>query len=221
MCVTVKMELDKFFFRSPSTCLIVGSTGSGKTWFIFNILSNRAQMFEKMPTKILYCFNTYQEKFDKYSNFIEFHKNLPDKNFFDDWTSEKNKLHKIIIIDDLMSDMNDEISKLFTVYSHHKNITVFFLLQNLFFQHKVMRTITLNTQYIVLFNLKRDISQIRVLASQLFPAKENKEFQIIYKNAVSKPFSYLVIDIHPANTYRVALRENIFPNEIEIVHLAK
>ena len=215
------MELAKFKFISPSTCIVVGSTGSGKTRFTFNVLRNRTKMFEKPVDRILYCFNTYQDIFNKYNDFVEFHKGLPDKDFLSAWCAENPSSHKVLVIDDLMNEINIETSKLFTVYSHHKNITVLFLMQNLFFQHKVMRTISLNTQYIVIFNLKRDYSQIRTLSCQLFSPGENKEFQNIYKNAVAQPYSYLMIDIHPANKYRIALRENIFPDEIETIYTPK
>ena len=214
--------MEKFYFKSPATCLIAGPTSSGKTNFMFNILENRDSMFKDPVKRVIYCFNTYQPKFDNYTSYVQFHKGLPSKETLPDIlerdTGGEDMPHDVIIIDDLMLDMNPELVKLFTIYSHHKNITVFFLVQNLFFQHKFMRSITLNAQYIALFNLRRDISQVRVLSTQLFSGGDSKLFQDIYKSATSRQYGYLLIDIHPKNTYRIALREHIFPSEVEITY---
>ena len=56
---------------------------------------------------------------------------------------------------DTMSAKNEEIKDIFTVDSHHMNISVFFLVQNLFQAEKNQRTISLNINYCVLNCLKR------------------------------------------------------------------
>ena len=114
--------------------------------------------------------------------------------------------------------MNEEIAETFTVYSHHLNITVFFITQNIFHQNKYMRDISLNTQYLILFGQRRDVSQINVLATQMFPT-QRKEFLKVYKEVTSIPHNYLLCDLHPKNTYRVLLRTNILPHETEIVYI--
>ena len=64
----------------------------------------------------------------------------------------------LLVIDDLMTDApkNEEIKDIFTVDSHHMNISVFFLVQNLFQAEKNQRTISLNINYLFLFNNPRD-----------------------------------------------------------------
>ncbi len=58
----------------------------------------------------------------------------------------------ILICDDLMevAYSNDELTRAFTKYVHHKSFFIILITQNLFFQGKTSRTITLNTQYIIL-----------------------------------------------------------------------
>jgi hypothetical protein len=66
-----------------------------------------------------------------------------------------------LILDDLMNELNGiqlDVEKFFTRLSHHGNISVFFLTQNLLY--KSLRTITLNAHYIFLFKNSRDGSQI-------------------------------------------------------------
>ena len=57
-----------------------------------------------------------------------------------------------IIVDDLMDEANGQTDDLYTKYSHHLNISVFFIVQNLF--KKQLRTMSLNTHYLFLFKTR-------------------------------------------------------------------
>ena len=53
-------------FRPNTSIAIVGSTGSGKTWFVHRFLRHLDSMFGDVKTdKILYCYSVYQELFNK------------------------------------------------------------------------------------------------------------------------------------------------------------
>lgn len=204
--------VEKFFFRSPCTSLVCGPTGSGKTYTLLKFLRHPT-LFEKPPVKIIWCYSVYQEKFNEYRDAIEFHEGIYDVKSLGNIEG-----HKIIILDDLMHKLNEDIAETFTVYSHHLNVTVFFITQNIFHQNKYMRDVSLNTQYLILFGQRRDVSQINVLATQMFPM-QRKEFLKVYKEVTTIPHGYLLCDIHPKNTYRVLLRTNILPTEIETVYI--
>ena len=98
--------MDKFYFNSPATCLIAGPTSCGKTNFMFRILENRQHLFKEPVKRIIYCFNTYQSKFDKYSSIVQFHKGLPSKetltrilgkdNESDNISHDKNSISKFL-----------------------------------------------------------------------------------------------------------------------------
>ena len=81
--------------------------------------------------------------------------------------SDKN----LVVLDDLMTSPGEskQISKLFTQEAHHKNLTVIFLAQNLFYHGRKMRTIRLNAHYLFLHKNPRDKSQISYLAHKIFP----------------------------------------------------
>ena len=105
-----------------------------------------------------------------------------------------------------------EITKLFTKGSHHCNLSVIYVVQNLFHQAKESRTISLNSQYIVLFNNPRDRSRILHLAKQMYPGQTR--FMVkAYTDATNKPFSYLFVDLKPNCPEENRLRSNIFPGE--------
>ena len=61
-----------------------------------------------------------------------------------------------VVVDDLMEEVsgNKAMNNMFTKYSHHRNISVFFLVQDLF--KKNNQTLTLNAQYMFLFKNPRD-----------------------------------------------------------------
>jgi hypothetical protein len=75
-----------------------------------------------------------------------------------------------VILDDVYSQ---QVCNLFTKGSHHRNISVISITQNLFHQGRYCRDISLNTKYIVVLKNVRDKSQFRHLARQVYP--ENSE----------------------------------------------
>ena len=96
-----------------------------------------------------------------------------------------------------MHETDETIGKLFTKGSHHKNISVMLLTQNIFHQSKNSRTINLNTHYMVIFKNVRDSSQITTnLGKQMYPGSVNY-LRANYEDATSKPYGYLLIDLKP------------------------
>ncbi|CAF1128082.1 unnamed protein product [Brachionus calyciflorus] len=161
-------DIDGFIFRHPFTCLIAGPTQSGKTYFVRNILKSLHLMIDKKINRIIYCYSAYQPFFESLKTFnIEFVEGIPN---LDDINASDSNL---IILDDLLKECQDNsiIQNLFTVDSHHKNLSVFLLSQNLFPQGKCSRPISLNCHYIVVFNNPTNRSQIYSLARQMFPQK--------------------------------------------------
>ena len=62
---------------------------------------------------------------------------------------------------------DNRIVNLFTKGSHHRNLSVIYIVQNLFHQGKGNRSISLNSHYLVLFKNPRDKLQILTLAEQI------------------------------------------------------
>ena len=123
-------------FMHPFTAIIAGPSQSGKSMFCMRLISNARECIAPPPERIVYCYSVYQPLFDRYPN-VEFVEGLPDLNMFD---GDKRTL---LIIDDLMQETNETVSKLFTRVSHHKNVSVIYLTQNLFNNNKHNRTISL------------------------------------------------------------------------------
>ena len=78
--------------------------------------------------------------------------------------------------------------------THHNNLSIIYVNQNLFYQGKCARTLNLNTAYTVLLKNPRNTQKVALLVRQLGMGNVLKE---AYKDATGKPFGYLVIDLSP------------------------
>ena len=208
--------------------LISGATRSGKTYFVKRMIENLNQIYEHPPpTQIMFCYGIYQPLYDsiqsKVSN-ITFKKGIPNEEEIDEWAIDENESsHKLIILDDLQHILiNDpNIDLLLTQGSHHKNISVIIITQNIFGQGKYSRSQSLNTQYFIIFRNLRDGNKIKYLSRQLYPSLPNKLCSAYEDAVVEKDHGYLVIDMHPLSEDQFRLRTNIFPGEDCIIYTNK
>jgi hypothetical protein len=98
-------------------------------------------------------------------------------------------------MDVAMKDPN--VMSIFTEGSHHRNVSVLFLSQNIFHQGKHSRTMSLNVQYMVLFKNARDKAQVQTLARQMFPT-DWRSFLQHFEEETSKEYGHVIIDLHPS-----------------------
>ena len=202
---TIKLDTIDPRFIHPFTAIIAGPSSSGKSMFCMRIIRNAKECIVPPPERIVYCYSVYQPLFDQFPD-VEFVEGLPDLNMFD------GVKRTLLIIDDLMHETNETVSKLFTRVSHHKNVSVVYLTQNLFNNNKHNRTISLNAHYMILFKNVRDATQVQCLARQMFPKKSEAMMQG-YKDATGKPYGYLLVDLTQPMDDRYRLRTKIFPGE--------
>ena len=189
-------------FICPFGCFVSGPSMSGKSHFILQLLK-RPDLFEPPPERIVYAYNSWQSAFDG-SPGVEFVWGI-------DGLSEVQfdpNVNNLLIIDDLMEELANgkKGSTLFTRDMHHKNVTVFFVVQNLFKQGKSMRDITLNCQVLVLFKSPRDVQQIKVLERQT----GIKELAKAYLESIKEPYGYLVINLQSHTPETITLQSDIF-----------
>ena len=119
-----------------------------------------------------------------------------------------------MVIDDQMADAGNDkrIVNLFTRGSHHHNLSVIYIVQNLFHQGKGSRSISLNSHYLVLFKNPRDKLQILTLAKQMC-SRNTDSFINHYEEAVQKPFGYLLVDLKTTTQDNCRLRTNVLLGE--------
>jgi hypothetical protein len=190
---------------------VAGPSQSGKTHFVSSVIRFINNLVHPVPSRIIYCYSICQ---DSFKNLMLENKNVEFKNgIYDEDVIE----NCVIILDDLMTDCidNKEIVRLFTVGSHHRNASVIFLTQNIFEKGKYARAISLNSHYLVLFNNRRDLSQVMHLGRQLYPG-ETGFFTEVFNDAISsQPYGYLIIDLMPKTDDSIRLRSyNFDTNDI-------
>ena len=189
-------------FQHPTTILVAGSTGSGKTHLTCELVRKKHIVFSNTPHVVILMYKEMQPAYTKLKNegFIDlFHEGQPEnmealKSLLREYPPDARKL---LILDDLMMETGELVSELFTRISHHMNTSVIYLTQNLFFQKKGFRDISLNAHYLILMKNARDQSQISTLAKQIKP-HYSSFITKVYANATKEKHSYLLLDCHPA-----------------------
>lgn len=201
-----------FHFEHPFTAIIAGPSGCGKSNFVCDFIRYMKMVCNKEFNNILWCYDEMQPLYNLSE--VNYYQGIPDLNMFD------RKYPHLIIIDDLMRESDSRIVDIFTKGSHHRNLSVFYITQNLFHQGRGQRDISLNSSYIIYFKNPRDKTQIRYLARQLCP--ENSKFiEEAYKDATTKPHGYLMIDLKQNTRDMYRFKTNIFPDECTVCYLAK
>ena len=206
-------------FTSPVTLAIFGCTLSGKSTWCKKLIEQSNSLFTLPINKILYCYGMYQSMFEELAannENLQLHPGLPTRSTIDEFTDGSE--HNLIILDDLQQELGScvDMEKLFTQLAHHLKLSVIFMGNNLF-QKNFSRTITINVHVIVLFRNARDAQQIKCLGRQLFPLKA-EEFVNAYKDCVSKPYGYIVVDLSPSACEQLRLRTNIFQGELPVIY---
>lgn len=205
-------------FRNPSTFFLAGVSGSGKTHFVYQILSYGKLLFTN-PSCInnaLLFYSEWQDIYDKMLNEKLISECIADPPTTD-LIKEKLSVFKdrggsIVILDDLQHKLNQDIVDLFTVLSSHLNITVFILVQNLFPKERFFRDLSLNCKYVVIFKNPRDPSQVSHFARQVRPRNSKFVLQVV-EEATKLPHSYILFDFHQDTPVFLSIRSNILPEE--------
>ena len=132
----------------PFTCIVSGPSGSGKTSLVKSIIDKN--VIQPRPTRILWLYAEDQPLYHGMKN-VEFVQGIPD----DLGTRFEKRQNNLVILDDLMTQCHSDerLTRLFSVGSHHRNLSVIFIIHNLFHYGKEMRTVSLNSHYIIIFKI--------------------------------------------------------------------
>ena len=190
-----------FRFQTPSSILIVGPSGYGKNCFTQSLLLDHLEeLFVNPPPAIHYCYGAWQDGFqDMKEAGVQFHKGMPESDHLKSWFP----MGGLLVLDDLMAEGGEdkELLDLFTKHSHHQNITVLYLCQDMFPPGKYAKSISRNAHYIVAFKNPRDQLVMKNLLLQAFPTCW-QDMMDVYQKVTERPFGYTVLDLHPTSDDR-------------------
>lgn len=198
-------------WKHPFTAIVAGPSGSGKSCFVTRFIDNMNEMCDTHFANIYW----HQPQVNIGSNSnnnnsdgkIQYRTGLPDQDEFDG-----NSPPNLIVVDDMMRESDGSVVDLFTKGSHHRNLSVFFITQNLFHQGRGQRDISLNAHYMVCFKNPRDRAQIKHLARQVYP-DQTKFIEEAYTDATKTPHGYLLLDLKQTTPDQLRVRTNVFPDD--------
>ena len=195
--------------------MVAGPTQGGKTHFVVRLIKD--QLIQPQPEEIYWVYRHYQNdvyeqlpEVDYYSASGNDVKDVLER-IFKGLNKEKRNL---LVIDDQMQAASEspQLSNLFTEGSHHLNLTVVYIVQNLFQKGKGQRTANINTHYLVIFRNPRDLAGFHYLARQVAPGKSRSLVEV-FEEATKKPFGYLCVNCHPLSKRLEKYSTRIFPGE--------
>jgi len=200
-------------------CLVAGSTGSGKTTLVKNLLRLKHDLFSVVPDKVFLFYNNDQPIYDEMlregliDEKINVSVQFPTLEFLTTLVAPfKKGGGSLIIFDDIISDITEEFTKIICNFSHHEATSIILMTQNLFFKHKVFRTLSLNMHYMFLMTNERDKQQVANLGRQVCP--NNPNFLVnVYSSAASRAYEYLLLDFRADQNKKVRIRSHIFPHQ--------
>ena len=179
-------------FLANHNTIIFGQTGIGKTHFILNVI--RKELIHPFPTKLYYMYNVEQE-FMKTWNTTENHAMTFIKGL--DFAQMDTSEPSLLVVDDLVLSTDKAVAEMFILGSHHKQISVFFITQNLFPNCPIFRTMSANAHYYVIFQCQRHSAQVHRFARQIYIGNDLKRITNAYKRASEKQRGFIVLSFAP------------------------
>lgn len=227
------MESLEFIPRLPFTAFLVGCSGSGKTKFYENLLLNWEKIFQVPIGKLIIVYSYYQNAYDNLQQFFGDKCQLATDLSEDmlDTSNVNSESCSVLVVDDLAWKLaeNELLVQCFIGISHHRNLNVLFVTQNLFASRSPSYlTMQRNAKLIFLFRLPRDMTSVRVLGRQIYPDKNGSQIlsqaydlamEDFARNNSSAPcFGYLFVDLQIScpNSYR--LRSGLLPWEPRMLY---
>ena len=220
-----KLDLDEnaLKFHTPCAISITGSSQSGKSYLMTQLVEHRSELFTTNFEQIFYCqpeslflgTNPIFEKLKSLYPHIQLIQGLPDiakLNLHIDRTS------KLILVDDMMQSIlaSPQMLDLLTIQIHACNITLCFTMHNNFPQSKFGKTISRNVQYKFIFHNRLELTELRILSCQLGKKSSFLEecFAFLFNTFPAEHHPYLMIDGHaqsPPSIKTLFIRTHILP----------
>ena len=142
-----------------------------KTYFVKSLLQNCTTKISPPPERIIWLYKRWQSLYDIIQETVypkmDFIQGIPLD--MDQYSFINPSARNLVILDDLMSTAakGSRVYELFTEGSHHRNLSVMAINQNLYFNKDP--TQRHNCYYLVMFKNPVDQQQVMTLARQMYP----------------------------------------------------
>ena len=174
--------------KSAATIILSGSSGCGKTQLAEQIVCENKNIFTSPFEEVVWCFGRHADDtkmfihirsvLEKDNVALHLHEGCPYEAIESNTLFEKPRsAHKALIIDDLFSSptQNKTLQECFSVLSHHLNITVILIIQNLQAastgQRVALGTLLRSCSHLVVFVGRRMLPIVKSIGSSFFPGE--------------------------------------------------
>lgn len=206
-------------FKTPCSILIAGPSQSGKTSLVYKMLREKHRLFVPAPSRVLLVYKENQQLYQKMRKLKLIQEMVSTLPSLEDLKTmakaEKQKAGSLMIIfDDQMLETAKNMSYLeaWSVSCHHLNMTLVFLAQHLFFDSPVFRSLSMNSQIMILMKNPKDLRSVSTLASRMYPY--HSKFMVdAFKTATKDGYGYLVVDYQQPTPEHLRLRSHMLRSE--------
>lgn len=214
--------------KTPARILISGGSCCGKTSLIEKLLINHRNCFDKPFEEICWSYAEHADDkalFHRLKNQldipVQFHKGFPEEEILkNNLFSKPRGAHKCLVLDDLFCQPKTSKSLLdiFSVLSHHQNITCILVCQNLSgntpSQKACLSTLLRSASYLVVFSSRRSIPVVQYIGKTFYPGESHKVLHPFkYLLNTKEPHKYLVFDFTTEDSLLQVREGGLTPGE--------
>jgi hypothetical protein len=172
-------------FPKYSRTLVVGRSASGKSVLTNCIINQRSKLFETPINRVWYVSPKPVSTITAPG--VVFLKEIPTN-------IPQNTL---IVVDDSMMepDILKQVARLSIREIHHTNSHLIVLVQRLYVCNPHYRVLMDQLTHVILFKLTKGFLTLSRFITDVFPTQHREYFWDAYKQATTKPYGYLMIDL--------------------------
>lgn len=223
--------IDSFHLKLPAIFAVIGSSRSGKTTWVRNLFRNLHDNIPNCPeiVSLILVFRHYQPLYQEIVNHIKdlypavsikIFEEWPEKEILERefWPPTNERQQSLIIIDDVGYMIKGEaFEALCRGISHHCNVSVFFLSQDLSSESKRVKNALKNANYFVLTKSSQHGPLLRDLQMKLFPYQKGylsfAYEELLTKSCEGGPYGYCVIDKQVSTEPKYSVKTGVLHGE--------
>ena len=159
-------------FKQPFKMIIIGPSMAGKTRWVHQLIERSKDLIDAPIDNVVFFYGIKTKQISCSSNDIH-NKIRYVEGILDDFQEyiSGGRKNTLFIFDDLMNEAVNHkgLINLFTKESHHLNISVIILLQDMFYSGSERKTLFRNADYLILFNTPLDKSGVFAIGHEIMP----------------------------------------------------